>query len=229
MTTKKKTKHLPLVQDSGNQEYYTDKLILDLVHEVLGCIDLDPASNSLANNTVQAKTFYCKTDDGLSKQWFGNVWMNHPFSKGENACVRYLKTTKDHQKGDYNCRKRVCNDPKYRHYRGYHIDIDIPSNLDWISYLKEQYENGNVIEAINISFAELSSSWGQIMTGGVHCIPSERVNYFRLDPKNNGELIQEKGVTKGSIIRYWGNNPEKFAQVFSRIGTVNHPYVVLEK
>ena len=44
-----KTKHLPLVQDSGNQEYYTDKNILALVHEVMGSVDLDPASNSLAN------------------------------------------------------------------------------------------------------------------------------------------------------------------------------------
>ncbi|MGF1905299.1 hypothetical protein [Aliivibrio salmonicida] len=219
-----KTKHLPLVQDSGNQEYYTDKNILALVHEVMGSVDLDPASNSLANCTVQATTFFCKEDNGLAHDWHGRVWMNHPFDKGEKACGRYKSTNKDHKKGDYNCKKRTCNDPKYRHYRGHHIDVDIPSNYDWISYLQKQYEGGNVTEAINISFAELSSNWGQIMTGGVHCIPSERINYYKLDPERPGEIVKDNGVPKGSIIRYWGKNPEAFARVFSRIGTVNQPF-----
>ena len=218
-----KIKHLALVQDSGNQEYYTDEAIISRVKRVLGVIDLDPASNPLANETVGAVTFFTKSDDGLSRDWHDKVFMNHPFGKGENACNRYLKDGKGHKKGDYNCKKRICNDPKYAHYRGHHIDVDIPSNLDWVQHLESQFNKGNVTEAINIAFAELSSSWGQILTNGVYCIPNERVNYYQYNPEKQA-LVKDRGVTKGSILRYWGNNPDEFAKVFSEIGTVHQPY-----
>ena len=220
----KKTKHFAMLQDSGNQEYYTDPKIIECARRVLGTIDLDPASNSLANATVNATTFFCKDDDGLSKDWIGNVFMNHPFSKGEKPCKHYAKDGKSHKKGDYNCTKRVCNDPSYRHYRGQHIDVAIPSNLDWIQHLELQNSKGNTRNAINIAFAELSSSWGQIMTNGVYCIPFERVNYYQWN-KEKSELVKDSGVTKGSILRYWGNNPELFAEVFSEIGTIHQPFV----
>lgn len=218
----KKTNHLPLVQDSGTQEYYTDALIIELAREVLGQIDLDPASNHIANITVQAATYFTREDDGLSREWHGKVWLNHPFSKGELPCARYLKDTKYHKKGDYNCKKRICNDPTYKNYRGYHIDHKIPSNLDWITFLKYQHEKGNTVEAINVAFAELSSSWGTILLDGVHCIPFERVNYFGLEA--DGSIKKQRGVPKGSIIRYWGDNPDKFARVFSQIGSIQSPY-----
>lgn len=45
-----------------------------------GCIVLDPASSKAANNIVGAKHFFIKEDDGLLKQWFGNVFINPPGS-----------------------------------------------------------------------------------------------------------------------------------------------------
>lgn len=193
----KKTDHLPLVQDSGTQEYYTDSLIIELAREVLGSIDIDPASNSIANKTVQATTFFSRSDDGLSRDWHGKVWLNHPFSKGELACLRYLKDTKHHKKGDYNCKKRICNDPTYKNYRGHHIDHKIPSNFDWVQHLNEQHKKGHTVEAINIAFAELSSGWGRILLDGVHCIPFERVNYFGLEP--DGSIKKQRGVRKDPL------------------------------
>lgn len=216
-----KTKHLPLVQDSGNQEYYTDHEIMNMVRDVLGTIDLDPASSEIANRTVNATRIFTKEDDGLSLPWRGKVWLNHPFGKGEKACDRYTKDGKNHKKGDFNCRKRVCNDTAYKHYRGHHITKSIPGNLEWIRYLEEQYQTGNVTEAINIAFADLSSEWGRILTGGVHCIPDKRVNFWVMGDKG---LEKSTGVTKGVIIRYWGENPDKFNTVFSRIGRICEPY-----
>ena len=66
--------------NSGNNEWYTPKHYIDLVRNVLGQIDLDPASCEYANRTVQAKRFYSIDDDGLSQVWSGKVFMNPPYA-----------------------------------------------------------------------------------------------------------------------------------------------------
>lgn len=72
-------------QTSGNVEYYTPAFIIEAARAVLGCIDLDPASSPAANAVVKATNFYTQVDDGMAQSWHGNVWMNHPFSREENA------------------------------------------------------------------------------------------------------------------------------------------------
>jgi ParB family chromosome partitioning protein len=66
--------------NSGENEWYTQAIHIEAARNVLGCIDLDPASSELANKTIQAKRFYSAEDDGLSKKWKGDVWMNPPYS-----------------------------------------------------------------------------------------------------------------------------------------------------
>lgn len=66
--------------NSGNNEWYTPKYYIDLVRNVLGEIDLDPASCEYANRTVQAKRFYSIDDDGLQQVWSGKVFMNPPYA-----------------------------------------------------------------------------------------------------------------------------------------------------
>lgn len=62
-------------------DYYTPEDLLDMVRSAFGgTIDLDPASHAVANQRVRATTFFQRTDDGLSRQWFGRVWLNPPFS-----------------------------------------------------------------------------------------------------------------------------------------------------
>lgn len=69
------------ISESGNNEWYTPTEYIDSVKEVLGNIDLDPASNDKANTWINAKTFYSKDDCGLNKRWKGNVWLNPPYSR----------------------------------------------------------------------------------------------------------------------------------------------------
>jgi phage N-6-adenine-methyltransferase len=51
------------------------------IADAVGGFDLDPAAG--AEDSPLASTRYTKEDDGLSKEWFGTVWLNPPFSEKE--------------------------------------------------------------------------------------------------------------------------------------------------
>lgn len=67
--------------NSGENEWYTPKEYIDMAASVMGSIDLDPASSAAANAVIGAKKIFAIDDDGLSKSWFGNVWLNPPYSQ----------------------------------------------------------------------------------------------------------------------------------------------------
>lgn len=75
-----KTVHVS--QNSGNDEWYTPSDIVERARDAMGSIDLDPASNATANKVVKARKFIDIENDGLSKKWKGNVWLNPPYSRG---------------------------------------------------------------------------------------------------------------------------------------------------
>ena len=76
--------HQLVNQNSGGAEYYTPMAIVNAARWVMGSIDLDPASSAAANQRVKAAFFFDEATDGLTQQWHGNVWMNHPFSRKGN-------------------------------------------------------------------------------------------------------------------------------------------------
>lgn len=61
-------------------ECYTPARFTKLARDVMGAIDLDPASNALANKFVRARKYFSIRDDGLRKRWRGRVWLNCPYS-----------------------------------------------------------------------------------------------------------------------------------------------------
>lgn len=72
-----------VLRNTGNNEWFTPGYIVDAAREVMGSIDVDPASCETANTRhVHADTFYSEDDDGLLNDWLGNVWMNPPYSAG---------------------------------------------------------------------------------------------------------------------------------------------------
>lgn len=70
-----------VANNSGENEWYTPEQYIESARRVMGNIDLDPASSEIANKRVGATTIFTKDDDGLSKDWFGNIWMNPPYAQ----------------------------------------------------------------------------------------------------------------------------------------------------
>src|ERR1700677_1229101 len=71
-----------IAYNTGENEWYTPPTYIEAARLVLGTIELDPASSDVAQHTVKANTYYTKAQDGLTKNWKGNVWMNPPFAAG---------------------------------------------------------------------------------------------------------------------------------------------------
>ena len=76
------TEPLPhVMNNSGNAEWHTPAEVVAVVRRVLVRIDLDPASNPLAQRTVRARRFYTEADDGLSQPWYGRIFLNPPYGR----------------------------------------------------------------------------------------------------------------------------------------------------
>jgi hypothetical protein len=66
---------------SGENEWFTPADWVERARQALGGIDLDPASHAVAQRTVRAGHFFTIADDGLSRPWFGRVWLNPPYHR----------------------------------------------------------------------------------------------------------------------------------------------------
>src|SRR5215813_2992393 len=69
---------------TGDTEWYTPPDILEAAREVLGTIDLDPASSAAqqALSPVKAANYFTIKNSGLDRPWFGRVWLNPPYARG---------------------------------------------------------------------------------------------------------------------------------------------------
>ena len=85
-------------------EWYTPPEYVDMARLVLGEIDLDPASNDVAQAWIKAGTYYTAEQDGMIQPWFGRIWCNPPYGKtqpkGREAKDWLSKAITSYQSGD---------------------------------------------------------------------------------------------------------------------------------
>jgi len=70
-----------LIQQSDENDWHTPRRYIDAARRVLGSIDLDPASSPAANATVGAAEIFTESDNGLSREWKGRIWLNPPYGR----------------------------------------------------------------------------------------------------------------------------------------------------
>lgn len=181
-------------QTSGDVEYYTPPEIIAAARECLGTITLDPASSEAANRNVGALSYFTHVVDGLTQPWCGNVWINHPFGRAEEACGPDCQ--KDHV----------------------HHSFDYHGNLAWIQKMEREYARGEIREMLSITYACTAEAWFQPLLKRPQCNLSPRTNYYLADG------TKKQGVPKGSSVTYFGNDIGKFHRAFHHLGVIKVSY-----
>ena len=90
------TPHVFRAIGTGEFEWYTPSEFVEAARDVMGGIDLDPASSDIAQRTVKADVYFTETDDGLTQEWRGRVWLNPPYSNIEPFVAKLIA---EHQAG----------------------------------------------------------------------------------------------------------------------------------
>jgi hypothetical protein len=65
-----------LIHSSESAEWFTPPRYIQAVREVLGGIDLDPASSRAANRIVGAARYFTAADNGYGREWHSRIFLN---------------------------------------------------------------------------------------------------------------------------------------------------------
>lgn len=113
------TLNLPLRQVTCD-DFYTNPIILDAARKALGgVINLDPASHPAANKDVRAERLFTKQENGLLQPWYGNVWVNPPFSRWKEWAPKIASEWKSGRVAEM-CVLSACRTLTAQHFTGIH-------------------------------------------------------------------------------------------------------------
>lgn len=93
---------------SGTNEWYTPPYIIEALG---GKFDLDPCAPK--NDWYTAKACYTKEDNGLIQDWYGEIFLNPPYSRPE--VDQFMNKLRDHRDGIALLYARVGNDIFFNH------------------------------------------------------------------------------------------------------------------
>jgi hypothetical protein len=174
-------------------EWYTPSPLVEAAREVMGGIDLDPASHEEANITVRADRFFTEADNGLIKPWHGRVFLNPP---GGQVAGFWLKLVTEWEAGRISC-------------------------ATWIGYSLEQLQTLQV--ACDPSGALTPLDFAICYPKRrIAFVENEAKKAERIAKQIAAGKKPSKGnsPSHGNYIAYLGYREDKFLDVFSRFGRV---------
>lgn len=88
-----------------SNEWYTQPQYIKAACEVMGSIELDPASCAAANEIVQAERYFTEKQNGLLQEWKArSLWLNPPYARSatyQSGIRSWVdKTDQSYQSGD---------------------------------------------------------------------------------------------------------------------------------
>ena len=87
-----------VTNNSGNNEWYTPRNIIEAARRAMGSIDVDIASSDKAQVFVKASEYYTIETNGLDKPLHGNIWLNPPYAA--DLVNKFITKIVD-ERGDY--------------------------------------------------------------------------------------------------------------------------------
>ena len=230
---------------TGENEWYTPAEYVEAAREVMGSIDLDPASCVEANEVVKAEAFYTKDEDGLAREWSGNVWLNPPYSR--DLMPAFVEKLKDaYQSGAVTSAVVLSHnntDTTWFHSlalsavflstpRSARVGTDgIGSTSDPIDFRPALAFGMSLMNDPSIASARDSVSCARSMTSSLKCwrlayisaaaatsairFAKQRIKFYRGD--------DVAAPTNGQAFFYLGKSEGQFAEVFDRLGLVLVP------
>lgn len=88
-----------ILHSSESNEWYTPRQYIEAARELMGAIDLDPASSELANETIGAGYIYTIDDDGLTQSWYGRIFLNPPYGRDNGQEIWSGKLIEEYEAG----------------------------------------------------------------------------------------------------------------------------------
>jgi hypothetical protein len=180
---------------SENGEHVTPIDVAMAARAVLQTIELDPASDELANSVIRAKRIFTKEYDGLAQRWSGRVFLNPPGGKLGNESLPKLwwkKLAEHWRAGDVECAIFV----------GFSIEI-----LQTTQSLNEHDDIDKLDYPIPLDFP--------------FCVPSRRLRFLH---EQDGKLVPGANPTHASVFIYLpprsDHNGVRFEEHFARFGEV---------
>jgi DNA N-6-adenine-methyltransferase (Dam) len=167
-----------------SNEWYTPARYIEAAREVMGGIDLDPASCKEANMVVRAERFYTQQENGLEQPWYGRVYLNPPYSMANQK----------------------------NHLGQWRSSIE-----GFTKRLIDEYENGNVEQAILCAIGKIDAQWFQPLWEYPICFSDHIVKFNGYKPKGQKTPLKQMW---GTIFVYLGPHEQRFIDVFSKFGTI---------
>ena len=190
-------------------DWYTPSAFVEAAREVMGEIDLDPASHEEANRTVKAARFFTIEDDGLQQAWRGRVFVNAPGGK-------YGDT-------------RQSNVPLF--WRKL-VESSGVTQAVWIGYSMEQLQTlqqaGAHVTPLDFPFCIPNTRIAFIENEAMHVKRVTKIREENAIRAAKGEKLksEKNGPSHSNYICYIGPNVDAFVRVFSQFGKVVLPLEV---